>query len=267
MILRRLALSAALAWSPALAAAHDFWIQPSDFRVPPGATTPMTLQVGHGADRQRSRIPARRILRLAVVAPDGARRNQRAGLDLGGATADGTLAFETAGGHVVLLESDNGGRSHLSGDRFRAYALEEGLTPALAAPLGQTEIWERYSRSAKAIVQVGYGGPQTQVVAPVGLPLEITPELVPHAAAGAAQLPVQVLHHGRPLAGALVKLTDLDHDAAPLETRRTDVEGRARFTMPARGRWLLNVVWTSPLPEGEDAAFETIFSSLSFATP
>lgn len=267
MSLRLLVLCAALALAPAAAAAHDFWIQPSAFRVPAGAATPMTLQVGHGADRQRSRIPARRILRLAAVAPDGSRRDQRPSLDLGGPAADGTLAFQTAGGHVVLLETDNGGRSHLSGDRFRAYALEEGLTPALAEPLGQAEIWERYSRSAKAIVQVGDGGPQAQVVAPVGLPLEITPEAVPHTASGATGLPVRVLHHGRPLAGALVKLTDLDHDAVPLETRRTDAEGRARFTLPARGRWLLNVVWTSRLPEGEDAAFETIFSSLSFETP
>ena len=267
MTLRQLALAFAVVLAPDFAAAHDFWIQPADFQVPAGEPAAMTLQVGHGADRQRSRIAARRILRLVAVAPDGTQRDHRAGLDLGGPAADAAMTFETPGGHVLLLETDSGGLSHLPADRFRAYALEEGLTPALDAPLDQAEVWERYSRNAKAIVQVGADGPQDQVVRPVGLPLEITPEVVPHAATGAAELPVRVLRRGRPLAGALVKLTDLDHDAVPLETRRTDAEGRARFAMPARGRWLLNVVWTERLPPGEDAAFATIFSSLSFATP
>jgi len=34
--------------------------------------------------------------------------------------------------------------------------------------------------------------------------------------------------------------------------------------MPERGNWLLNVIWTKPLPATDEADFETIFSSLSF---
>jgi len=69
---------------------------------------------------------------------------------------------------------------------------------------------------------------------------------------------------GRPLAGALVKLTSLEHDAAPLEMQLTDRAGRASFTMPRDGTWLLNVIWTTPLPRSRETDFETIFSSLSF---
>jgi uncharacterized GH25 family protein len=161
-----------------------------------------------------------------------------------------------------VLETDSRARSNLPADRFRAYAEEEGLTPALAPRVGAA-VSERYSRNAKAIVQVGKGG-QAQVTRPVGLPLEIVPDVPP---GGGPALPVRVFYQGRPLPGALVKLTDLDRDATPLEMRRTDDEGRASFAVPARGRWRLNVVWTKPLPAGEDAEFETVFSSLSFATP
>jgi hypothetical protein len=66
------------------------------------------------------------------------------------------------------------------------------------------------------------------------------------------------------LPGALVKFTDLGNDAAPFETQLTDGRGRARFSMPERGNWLLNVIWTRPLPAREETEFETIFSSLSF---
>ncbi len=64
--------------------------------------------------------------------------------------------------------------------------------------------------------------------------------------------------------GALVKLTNLEHDAAPLEMHRTDLEGRATFNMPNEGSWLLNVIWTQPLSQSREPDFETIFSRLGF---
>ena len=82
-----------------------------------------------------------------------------------------------------------------------------------------------------------------------------------------ATLPVRVIYAGRPLPGALVKLTHLEDDASPLEVHLTDHEGRASFTMPNAGTWLLNVIWTKPLPPSDETDFETIFSSLSFGFP
>jgi uncharacterized GH25 family protein len=73
-----------------------------------------------------------------------------------------------------------------------------------------------------------------------------------------------VFYEGQPLAGALVKFTDLERDAVPVETHVTDPSGRASFKMPARGSWLLNVIWTKPQTSSRDTDFETIFSSLTF---
>ena len=74
---------------------------------------------------------------------------------------------------------------------------------------------------------------------------------------------MRVVFEGHPLAGALVKLTDLAHDEAPAEARLTNRGGRATFTMPARGQWLLNVVWTKAQPKTRETDFESVFSSLS----
>ena len=128
---------------------------------------------------------------------------------------------------------------------------------------------ENYSRRAKLIVQVGPlgAGSQEQVTKPLGLPLEIVPERSPYAEPQPATLPVRVIYEGRPLAGALVKLTNLEHDAAPFEMHLTDPAGRASFTMPKDGTWLLNVIWTKSLPRSRDTDFETVFSSLSFGFP
>jgi hypothetical protein len=68
---------------------------------------------------------------------------------------------------------------------------------------------------------------------------------LPYLEPRSAVMPLRVLYEGRPLAGGLVKLTDLDHDDALIETHLTDAAGRANFTMHGAGSSLLNIVWTN----------------------
>ena len=75
---------------------------------------------------------------------------------------------------------------------------------------------------------------------------------------------MRVIFESQPLAGALVKLTQLEHDGAPYDIQRTDGSGRAHFKIPRNGSWLLNVVWTKPVRARAEVDFETTFSSLSF---
>ena len=253
-----------------LVAAHDFWVQPNEYRVDPDALTSMTLQVGHGRFRQRSPIPAQRIIRFWAIAPEGAVADLRGRLRLGRPAEDADFRLKKPGTYVLLLQTDDHAQSHLPSIRFNDYLKVEGLTPALEQRarlhLMDADGSERYSRCAKSIVQVGPlgAGSQSQVTKPMGLPLEIVPEVSPYGVPRSGTLPVRVIYAGRPLAGALVKLTNLEHDASPLEVILTDHEGRATFTVPGSGRWLLNVIWTKPLPASEEADFETVFSSLSF---
>lgn len=255
------------------AAAHDFWVQPTAYWAPPRAVTPMTLQVGHGPARQRSPIPLQRITRFGAIGPNGAATDLRSRLKLGGPQADGDIALPTPGAYVVVLQTDDRAQTHLPAIRFNDYLRVEGLTPALDQRMRlhrmDEDQSENYSRCAKAILQVGpaAAGPQAQVTRPVGLPLEIVPERSPYAEPRAATLPVRVLYLGRPLPGALVKLTNLENDATPFETHLTDPSGRAVFTMPKAGSWLLNVIWTRPQPPSAETDFETTFSSLSFGFP
>jgi uncharacterized GH25 family protein len=267
-----LTLTVGFAWA-ASAAAHDFWIQPNAFWVSPRAVTAVTLLVGHGPARQRSPITARRVTRFEAVAPDGARVDLRGGLHLGGPTADGDVRLSAPGTYVLVLETDDRAESHLPAIRYNDYLKVEGLTPALALRArthrSQADGSENYGRRAKAILQVGPPGTgsQAQVTRPLGLSLEIVPDRSPYAVPRPATLPVHVFFEGHPLAGGLVKLTNLDHDWAPLESHVTDQAGRASFVMPKSGNWLLNVIWTKPLPQSRATDYETTFSSLSFGFP
>jgi uncharacterized GH25 family protein len=96
------------------------------------------------------------------------------------------------------------------------------------------------------------------------MPLEIIPDINPYDVPMPTTLPIHVLFAARPLAGALVKLTNLDHDSEPVEIHLTDLSGRASFVIPGHGNWLLNVIWTEPRPASAETEYETYFSSLSF---
>src|SRR5690349_3463779 len=81
------------------AAAHEFWIEPAAYWTAPGATTTLTLQVGLGPERQRSRIPLRRVIRFTASAPTAASLDLRDSLTLGAATADGAFRLSAPGAH------------------------------------------------------------------------------------------------------------------------------------------------------------------------
>lgn len=255
------------------ASAHDFWLQPSPYWIEPHATMQLTLQVGHGPYRQRSPIPARRITRFEDIEPGGAVTDLHSRLRLGAADADADAQLAIPGTHMLVLETDHGAMTSLPAIRFNDYLRAEGLTPALAERERTHRMdrdgAERYGRHAKALVQVGpsAGAGADSATRPLGLALEIVPERNPYALPHADPLPVHVFYLGHPLPGALVKLTRLEHDESPVETHRTDADGRAVFTVPAHGSWLLNVIWTRPLPSSEDVDFETDFASLALGFP
>jgi uncharacterized GH25 family protein len=262
-----------LACSGVAVGAHDFWVQPGAFWVSPAVISSISLQVGHGPSRQRSPIPLARIARFEAFAPDGMKTDLRGRLALGGASGDGSFVLQKPGAHVILLQTDDRAQTRLPSLRFNDYLRAEGLTPALDARLRLSRMdrdgSENYSRCAKAIIQVGLAGAgsQQQASRPLGLPLEIVPDRSPYALPLAQRFPVRVLYLGRPLGGALVKLTRLEDDAVPYETHVTDRAGRTSFVMPTSGTWLLNVIWTRVQPSSAETDFATTFSSLSFGFP
>lgn len=260
----------ALALAAAPAAAHDFWIQPARFATAAGAPLPFDLLVGHGAFRQRWGVETARVVRFDDISAAGS-RDRRAVLHTQSGDNDGTLQFATPGTHVVVLES-KAALSVLPSIRFNDYLTVEGLTPALAerARTGSqdSEGREFYSRRAKTLIQVGGRGQPaagtSPVTRPTGLKLEIVPQKNPYELKPGEALPVQILYEGRPLPGATVKLNNLDFDAEPIATTRSDSAGRARFNVPLRGRWQLNVIWTKVVNGNPQADFDTVFSSLTF---
>lgn len=211
-------------------------------------------------------MPRGRITRFEAVGPSAAPIDLQSSLNLQGERDDGTFRLPAAGVYVVALEVDNTAISRQPAQRFNAYLQAEGLAPALRqrARTSRTESdgSERYGRVAKTMLRIGTAD-AAYAPRPLGLPLEIVAEQDPFDPSANA-LPVRLYYQGRPLAGALVDLINLEDDAHVAEAHMSDAQGRAVFAARHAGRWLLNVVWTRPAPRGDEVDFETWFSSLTF---
>lgn len=250
------------------AAAHDFILRPSAFRLEEGAPLQLVLLIGHGQDRQRWQTDPRRILRFESVS-DISAADHLTEISTLPTEADHPLALSGAGTHVLLFESAPA-RSDLPAERFEAYIAEEGLTPAQEARRRDnataTPGHEYYSRRAKALVQIGAHAQRdaAHVTLPYGQTLELVTAVNPYALAPGEPLPVRVFYEGQLLPGALVKLWDLNGDATPLATARTDENGQVIFQRPSAPEAQLGVIWTRPLASDSWAQFETTFASLTF---
>lgn len=266
--MRRIIATAICAVLAVPALAHDFWLQPRGFQFPQPLTVPIIALVGHGPDRQRWGVGADHVVLFRSFGPGGM-TDRRSELTLGGDTADAAVRLVQPGSYVLAFQS-SATPSDLPFVRYNSYLALEGLTPAIEyrrrTGTERTDGHEIYSRRAKAIVQVGpvRSASERLVTSRLGLNLEIVPERHPYLLRPGEQLPVRVYFEGQPLAGALVKLTNLDFDTRPVEMHRTASDGRTRFSVPRHGAWLVNVIWTKKLPGNTQGAFETTFSSLTF---
>lgn len=268
--MRKFMTAAALAMIAVPALAHDFWIQPDRFVYDVPAIVPISMFVGHGQARDRWGVSVDHIVLFNTFGPDGF-VDRRPELRMNSKTYDARVTLAKSGGYVFGLQS-NYAESSLPAVRFNDYVKSEGVTPILAYRTRnrqeRADGREMYSRRAKAIVQVGPvdANSITRVTTPMGFLLEIVPERHPQSLGSGNTLPVKVLFKGKPLAGALVKLTNLANDAKPVATRRTDRHGRTSFKISQPGNWQMNVVWAETLGDKAKADFKTTFSSLSFAT-
>lgn len=255
------AFAAATLWA-APAFAHDLWIAPSSFDPAPGELVRVHLRVG---DRPATAEPVirdpERLLRLSAFEADGGEAPVPGfdGQDPAG------LWKPAAAGPAILIYESAPRPIELPAERFEHYLGEEGLEPIVAERARRGESAqagrELYSRSVKALVQVGQGGEAALRDRAVGLPLEFVLETgLP------GKVAARLLWRGQPAPGALVEAVALDGEPTRLATR-TDREGRAAFALPRGGRWLLATVHMERLEPGQNAEWRSIWTSLAFELP
>jgi Domain of unknown function (DUF4198) len=246
---RAAAAVAALAVS-ALAAAHDFWIEPSTLTAEPNVRVGIDLKVGHEGDTDvLPRNPAR-FERFVVASPTGT--SDVTGLD--GATPAGLLRPVNPGVYVVGYRSRHA-TTELESVKFGRYLREEGLEWLIERRAQQgrsSQVGrERYSRCAKSIITVGEG-PRTGFDVALGFRLELVPECDPRDIRLGEPTAFRLLFDGKPIEGVLVRSTAL-REFECQRSARTDRNGRVLLSFDRPGPWRLNAVHLFEVPPEESA--------------
>lgn len=242
------------------AEAHEFWIAPESGRVATGAEVAGDLMVGIALRGEPYPYLSDRFQRFTVTA--GGETTDLPGFE--GDIPALSYVAERPGLQVIAHHTIAFRATHDDWAVFQRYLDEEGLGEFAgihrARGLPETGFAERYTRCAKALVQVGPADPEDRD-APVGMPLELVAEANPYAP-GTEVLPVTLTWQGAPLAGRQISIFR-DDGAVTRTIAVTDEAGRARIPVRGAGDYLLSAVHLEPRDAGP-VVWESHWASLSF---
>ncbi len=251
-------IALALVSTPVLA--HEFWIAPERGVVAPGDRITAELKVGQMLKGESYPYLSNRFQSFTDTV--GGATTEIVGNE-GDIPALATVA-ETPGLHVIAHHTIAFRVTYDDWAVFRRYLSDEGLDRLAERHrirgLPETGFAERYTRCAKALVQVGPARPGDRDV-PVGMPFELVAEANPYLSDVEA-LPVQLLWRGAPVANRQINVFH-DEGAETRSSVLTDAEGRALIPLTGDGQYLLNTVNLEPV-EDRPVVWSSHWASLSF---
>ena len=263
----RLVAAALLALSGGAGSAHEFWIDPLAYQVPPGGTLTADIRVGDKLQGAAFSYIPPNFRRFDVilgdkVLPVPGRAGDRPALNL--PAPDEGLA-------VVVHVTRDYTLTYREREKFEAFIAHKDLGWVLAEHTGrglpETGFQEQYSRHAKSLIAVGDGrGADTEV----GLLTEIVALANPYTDPLDSGFPVRVLYQGAPRADVQVELFDRAPDGTiDITLHRTDADGTAVLPVAAGHSYLVDSVVMRPLEPTTDGGpvWESLWASLTFAVP
>jgi uncharacterized GH25 family protein len=261
LIVRLLAAFSFLPGSPALA--HDFWIEPQNFRPAVQEQVPIVLRVGQDFTGTSQPMVPRWFSNYSATGPSGTQQ-------VTGFVGDdpaGSFTPDAPGDWVIGYRSTQA-FVEIDPPRFNKYLETEGLEWVMEArqERGEADINAReiYSRCAKSLVRVGdepvAGGFDTVL----GYRLELIPERDPYELQPGDGLPLRLIYEGKPLEGTLI-IAFTAEDPTRQQRLRTDADGRVVVQLSEAGTWLIKGVHIIELPDtNEQADWESFWASLTF---
>jgi uncharacterized GH25 family protein len=236
--------------------AHDTWLIPAHFAVPPGATVRLELTSAMRFPEAESAVAADRL------AATGARLGGRTlPLVVKGEAAKAlelTTKPSAAGIETLWVESRPRTLS-LGPAEVEEYLDEIGAPASVRARWKSSGRWrETYRKLAKTFVRVGEPGTDRSWADPVGVDLEIVPEEDPTAVRAGSPLPIRVLRQGQALPGFSVAAAR----AGRSSMRTTDANGRASFMLDEAGPWLIKGTLLEE-SRAADTDWESLFTTLT----
>ncbi len=248
--------------------AHDLYIKLDTFFVPPDSRVNVPILNGTFMESENS-IVEDRVLDVSLFAHG---RRVPLGTDTwsAGEGQDTTFVLIETGrpGTYVLGASTRHRDFGLSAADFNAYLEHDGIPDVLEQRRKDGEldkdVWERYGKHVKAIIQVG----ETRTAGfdvKFGYPAEVVALSNPYNLRVGGEITVQCLVDGKPVANQLVLAGGHGARGAIADrSARTDANGQVKVKIDERGRWFIKFIHMAKLPSDPDIDYESKWATLTF---
>lgn len=247
------------------AMAHEFWIEPHDFAVPPSTEIQADIRIGQDFKGDPYPFIPSRFTAFKHYDAEGE-------TDIYGTTGDLPalkLMPRSEGLNIFTYVSVAERIQFQEWDKFADYLDLEGLNsiPARhdARGLLREDVRELYTRCAKTLVAVGdASGDQDRAT---GMQLELVAGQNPQTLKPGSQMGFSLLWEGEPLADTQVALFQRGADGTETQRvlTRTSADGQVSFTIPQSGTYLAAAVHMIEAPAERNADWQSYWASLTFA--
>jgi uncharacterized GH25 family protein len=252
------------------ASAHEYWLDPADYQVQPGAKITANIRNGQLFEGMNLAYIPNRTERFDLmfdgkqVAVEGR---------MGDSPALQIIAPPTDGLLIAVHEASKSKLTYTEWEKVVGFAehkdFPDMVADHIAAGYPQDKVREDYWRFSKTLIAVGDGhGADVDM----GMETELTALTNPYAADFDDTMQIALTYQNAPRAASQIEVYERDADNQVIVTKyRTDADGHASFPVRPGMTYLVDAVKLRPGPEaGEtpDAAhWQTLWASLTFAVP
>jgi uncharacterized GH25 family protein len=246
--------------------AHEFWVEPLEFKVETGKPIVAAIRNGQNFKGSSYSFINERFTRFDLVDASGSREVKGRRGDVPAAKVKPTQGGLHAFAYASTMRTVN----YKTYEEFETFLKSKGLDKVLAEhselELKGEKVREAYYRFAKALVQVGddYGDDRS-----TGLRFEFVAEINPYESANTEGLPVRLLYEGEPFADADIQIFHFENGSEIAVKHHVTSGADGRVLIPAydRGRFLINAVHIIEPGEEElakKAQWTTLWASLTY---
>jgi hypothetical protein len=248
--------------------AHDLFIKLESYFLAPHSSVTIPILNGSFVSSENA-IMRDRVIDISLVSAAG-----RAHIDTTAWAGDTTYAdttflrIETGDpGTYVVGASTKSRDLGLAAADFNDYLEHDGIPDILEARRQSGEldkdVWERYAKHVKAVLQVGDVRDEAYSVR-LGYPAEIVPLANPYSLAVGDEYSFVCLVDGEPVPNQLVILGGEQGGELVDEVRkRTGEDGTVTFVIDATGKWYIEFIHMAPSAEA-DIDYESKWATLAF---
>jgi len=250
------------------ATAHEFWLEPVDYRVAEG--DPIRARAINGEDFKGTEFgySGARFDRSGIIA--GSVRNKISGQP----NARPAVSVPAAGPGLNIVYHQSSMMTLTYEDMFKferflkGKHLEATLETHRARGYAEENIREAYFRFVKALVAVGDGAGQDEAL---GMAVELVALENPYTTGG--DIPVVLLSRGEPVPNAYVYVFQRAGNGKPVSKIELWTDARGVVTVPRGqgGEFMVNAVeiaeTSDQIREASKAEWMTLWASLTFEVP